>query len=86
MHWIWPFYVVALVKPGAMGGGDVKMAGVIGFYYLGLYKILPGLGLGFFLSSLYCVPMLIFGRLKKTDTIPLGIFLSFSTILIAVLT
>lgn len=78
-------YVVALVKPGAMGGGDVKMAGVIGFY-LGLYKILPGLGLGFFLSSLYCVPMLIFGRLKKTDTIPLGIFLSFSTILIAVLT
>ncbi len=78
-------YVVALVKPGAMGGGDVKMAGVIGLY-LGLYKILPGLGLGFFLSSLYCVPMLVFGRLKKTDTIPLGVFLSFSTILIAILT
>ncbi len=77
-------YVVALIKPGAMGGGDVKMAGVIGFY-LGLYKILPGLALGFFLSALYCVPMLILGRLKKTDTIPLGIFLSFSTILIAIL-
>lgn len=79
------FYLVAFIKPGAMGGGDVKMAAVIGFY-LGLHKTLPALGLAFILSSVYCVPLMILGRLKRTDTMPLGVFLSLATILMSVLT
>lgn len=79
------FYLVAFIKPGAMGGGDVKMAAVIGFY-LGFHKTLPALGLAFVLSSLYCVPLLALGRLKRTDTMPLGVFLSFATILMSVIT
>ncbi|HHX10499.1 MAG TPA: prepilin peptidase [Firmicutes bacterium] len=70
---------VALVKPGAMGGGDVKMAGVVGFY-LGFPAIVFGLAVGFVLAAFYTVPMLLLGRLKTTDTIPLGVFLSFGTI------
>ena len=72
-------FAVAFVRPGAMGGGDVKMAGAIGFY-LGFPAVLPGLALGFAVSAVYCIPLLLLGRLKKTDTIPLGVFLSFGTI------
>ncbi len=72
-------FAVALMKPGAMGGGDVKMAGVIGLY-LGFPKILSGLALGFTMSAVYSIPLLLLGRLKATDTIPLGVFLAFGTI------
>lgn len=73
-------FAVAFLSPGAMGGGDVKMAGVIGLY-LGFPNVILGLALGFAMSAVYCIPLLLLGRLKKTDTIPLGVFLSFGTIL-----
>jgi len=76
-------FAVAFIKPEAMGGGDVKMAGAIGLY-LGFPNILPGLGLSFFMAAAYCIPLLLIGRLKKTDTIPLGAFFSLATIVIAV--
>lgn len=79
------FYVVALIKPGAMGGGDIKMAFFIGLY-LGVRRLFPALGLGFVLSSLYAVPMMALGKLKRTDTLPLGIFLSLATIAMALVT
>lgn len=92
LHGVWGaclgfgfLYLVAFVKPGAMGGGDVKMAGVIGLY-LGFAKVMPALGLGFILSSLYCVPLLLLGKLKRTDTMPLGVFLSVATLIMAVVT
>ena len=75
-------YLVALVKSGAMGGGDIKMAALIGFY-LGGWKVFPALGLGFILSSVYAIPMMILGKLKRTDTLPLGIFLSLATLILA---
>ncbi len=76
------FYVVALIKPGAMGGGDIKMAFFIGLY-LGVRRLFPALGLGFVLSSLYAIPMMAMGKLKRTDTLPLGIYLSIATIVMA---
>ena len=41
------FFVVAMVKPGGMGMGDVKLAGMLGFF-LGK-TVLVGLFLGFLL-------------------------------------
>lgn len=76
------FFLVALIKPGAMGGGDIKMAALIGLY-LGAWRLFPALGLSFILSSLYSVPMMIAGKLKRTDTLPLGIFLSLGTLILA---
>lgn len=76
------FFLIALVKSGAMGGGDIKMAALIGLY-LGAWRLFPALGLGFILSSLYSVPLMIAGKLKRTDTLPLGIFLSLATIAMA---
>ena len=76
------FFLVALIKPGAMGGGDIKMAALIGLY-LGAWRVFPALGLGFILSSLYSVPLMIAGKLKRTDTLPLGIFLSIATLIVA---
>ncbi len=73
------FYLISAIRPGAMGGGDIKMAGAMGLY-LGFPRIVPAFGLAFVLASAYCLPLLILKRLKKTDTIPLGVFLSFATI------
>lgn len=76
------FFLIALIKPGSMGGGDIKMAALIGMY-LGAWRLFPALGLSFILSSLYSVPMMIAGKLKRTDTLPLGIFLSLGTLILA---
>jgi hypothetical protein len=54
------------------------MAGVIGFY-LGFPSIVSGLAVGFTLSALCIIPMLFVGRLKTTDSIPLGVFLALGT-------
>ncbi len=75
------FYAVDLIKPGAMGGGDIKMAIFIGLY-VGFRRLFPALGLGFVLSSLYAIPMMAMGKLKRTDTLPLGIYLSIATLII----
>ncbi|HHT85887.1 MAG TPA: prepilin peptidase [Firmicutes bacterium] len=71
-------FAASVIRPGAIGAGDVKMAGVIGFY-LGFPSIVSGLAVGFTLSALCIIPMLFVGRLKTTDSIPLGVFLALGT-------
>jgi leader peptidase (prepilin peptidase)/N-methyltransferase len=65
----------ALVKPGGMGMGDVKLAGVMGLC-LGL-PVAPGLLIGFFTGSLAGVLIMLrhgFGARKQT--VPFGPFLA----------
>ncbi|HHV79836.1 MAG TPA: prepilin peptidase [Firmicutes bacterium] len=76
-------YAVALIRPGGMGGGDVKMTGAIGLY-LGVWKVFPALALAFILGTAWALPLLITGRKKRTDYMPLGIFLSASTVIMAI--
>jgi len=76
-------FAASLITPGAIGGGDVKMAGMIGLY-LGFPGIVSGMAVGLALAALYTVSMLLIGRLKATDSIPLGVFLSIGTIWTAV--
>lgn len=60
-----------LMKKEAMGGGDIKLAGMIGVY-LGMSNMLLGLFLAFFIGSLASIPVLIAGRKKTLDPVPFG--------------
>ena len=74
-------YIAALIVPGSLGGGDVKMAGVTGFY-LGIYHVLAALEVAFLLACAYSIPSILLGRIKPTDSIPLGLFLSMGTVIL----
>ncbi|HOK64210.1 MAG TPA: A24 family peptidase [Bacillota bacterium] len=75
------FYVSALMVPGGIGGGDIKMAGVIGFY-LGVYNVLPALEVACLLSCICWIPLVLLGRMTRKDKIPFGFFMSMGTVLL----
>lgn len=68
------FFVVALVKPGGMGMGDVKLAGMLGFF-LG-QAVLVGLFLGFLIGAITGVALMAAGIKGRKSRIPFGPFLA----------
>lgn len=68
------FFVVAMIKPGGMGMGDVKMAAMLGFF-LGR-AITVALFLGFFLGAAIGVGLIFAGRKGRKSQIPFGPFLA----------
>jgi leader peptidase (prepilin peptidase)/N-methyltransferase len=67
--------VAALIKPGGMGMGDVKLAGVMGLC-LGL-PVAPAMLIGFFLgSAVGAVIMVRHGLGARKKTVPFGPFLA----------
>lgn len=73
-------YVPFTLRPGALGAGDVKLALVSGLY-LGKKYVLPGLSSSFIVASIYLLPLLIIKKKKKTDPVPMGVFLSSATLI-----
>jgi len=64
----------AIFKKEAMGGGDVKLAAMIGAF-LGWKYIIISLFLGFFLGALAGI-ILIMSKIKsREDTVPFGPFI-----------
>lgn len=68
------FFVVALVKPGGMGMGDVKLAAMLGFF-LGM-PVLVGLFAGFLLGAVVGAGLIAAGRKGRKSRIPFGPFLA----------
>ena len=69
----------ALARPGGMGLGDVKLAGVMGLY-LGL-SVIPAMLIAFLVGSLVGVGIMAKGGLDKRKTgIPFGPYLAFGGI------
>ena len=68
--------VIALMRPGGMGMGDVKLAGLIGLVLgaLGLRHVLVAAGLGILAGGVGAVAALAMGRSRKA-AIPFGPFL-----------
>ena len=69
------FYVVlVLIKPGGMGMGDVKLAGVLGLYlgYLGWAQLIVGASAAFFLGGIFAIVLLLVRRAKRGSAIPFG--------------
>ena len=73
------FFLLALVYPGGMGMGDVKLALLLGFA-LGS-AVLPALMVGTLAAALAGVVLLVReGRDARRRTIPFGPFLSFGAV------
>jgi len=62
------YLILALVRPGAMGMGDVKLAGVVGLFlgWLGVPELVLGTVAAFILGGLVGVGMLLAGRGRKS--------------------
>ncbi len=68
------YLVLALVSPGGIGMGDVKLAAVLGFAlgYLGLTTLLVGAMAGFIIGGLVSLVALVARRVKLSGSLPFG--------------
>ena len=74
------FFILALLVPGGMGGGDIKLIGMIGAF-LGLKSVLFTIFLGSFLGSIIgIISIALFGKNRKSK-IPFGPFLAIGALL-----
>lgn len=64
-----------LLKQEAMGGGDIKFAGVIGAF-LGCQMSVISFLLSFFLGFFYALPLLLIKRKRGKDPVPFGTFMA----------
>ncbi len=71
------FLLLALLKPGQLGGGDIKLAGLTGLAlgWLGWRTLLLGTVLGFVLCALFGLVLLVMRRIALTGTICYAPFL-----------
>ena len=70
-----PMLILALVKEGAFGGGDIKLMAAGGFF-LGWRASLAAAWIGLTAAALYCVVLMLKRRLTFKDTIAVGPFLA----------
>jgi len=68
------YFLAAVAKPGGMGFGDVKLAGVIGLTlgWLGWGTLAVGAFAAFLLGGLFAVVLLVAGRAGRASAIPFG--------------
>ncbi|MFI3228396.1 MAG: A24 family peptidase [Clostridia bacterium] len=69
-----PFLIAALIVPGHMGGGDIKLVAVASLY-LGFWTTIYALIIGLSLSSIIHYSVALFYK-NKNKMIPLAPFLS----------
>ena len=70
-----PMLVLALLIPGAFGGGDIKLMAVSGLF-LGAAATVCAMFIGLLTGGAYGLIMLTSGKLKKTDHFAFGPFLA----------
>lgn len=83
-YWLWPvvgfliggglLFLLAIIWPNGMGGGDIKLAALMGLF-LGRYVIVA-LFLGFFLGSVGGITAMSFFGKSRKDLIPFGPYLA----------
>ncbi|WP_210507548.1 A24 family peptidase [Naasia sp. SYSU D00057] len=68
------YLALALAVPHGMGGGDVKLAGVLGLFlgWLGWAELAVGAIGGFLLGGLFGAALLLTGRAKRGTAVPFG--------------
>ncbi|WP_308467468.1 prepilin peptidase [Rathayibacter soli] len=72
---LWALYaILAIVYPGGMGFGDVKLAGVLGAYlgWVGWGSLVVGAFSAFLLGGLFAIALLIARRANRKSGIPFG--------------
>ena len=75
------YLVLAMLSAGGLGGGDVKLAGVLGLVlgWYGWWQVLVGAFSAFFLGAIVGVLLLILGRVGRRTQIPFGPFMFLGT-------
>jgi leader peptidase (prepilin peptidase)/N-methyltransferase len=73
------FYVIAVVSPGGMGGGDIKMMGLVGSV-LGWKSALLTIFVGSFFGSVYGLGLMAFKGAGRKARVPFGPFLALGTL------
>lgn len=69
------FYVIAVASRGGMGGGDIKLAAMIGAF-LGWQLVLLAIFLGVLAGGVTGLLLLLSGRKGRKDPVPFGPFLA----------
>ena len=70
-----PMFFISYIKSGVLGGGDIKLMAVCGFY-LGAERIAMAAALSVFLAAAFCIVFIIMKKVDKKTAIPLAPFLS----------
>jgi leader peptidase (prepilin peptidase)/N-methyltransferase len=81
------YLLLALARPGQMGGGDIKLAGLAGLAlgWLGWPSLVTGAALGFLLCGAVTVAMLATRRITLRASISFGPFLLAGTLIAALM-
>ena len=68
------YFVLRLARPDGMGGGDVKLAGVVGLHlaWIGWTSLIVGAFAAFVLGGLFGVVLLVRRRADRSTAIPFG--------------
>jgi leader peptidase (prepilin peptidase)/N-methyltransferase len=72
---LYTFYLLLrMVRASGMGGGDVKLAGVLGIYlgWLGWEEFVVGASAAFVLGGMYGLLLMVLGRAGRKTAIPFG--------------
>ncbi len=71
------FLLLLLINPAGMGGGDVKLAGVLGMLlgWNGWWPVVVGGLASFFIGAIVSLLLMIFGRAGRKTKIPFGPFM-----------
>ncbi|MGP3535120.1 prepilin peptidase [Microbacterium sp. RD1] len=71
------YLLLRMLRPGAMGGGDVKLAGVVGAYlgFFGWESVLLGAAAGFVLGGVFGVLLVVTRRARAGTALAFGPFL-----------
>ncbi|WP_307068241.1 prepilin peptidase [Alkalibacillus filiformis] len=72
--------VIAIVSKGGMGGGDIKLFGVLGLF-LGIQGTLMTLFLSSLIGAVVGVILMAFGKVKRGVPIPFGPFIAVSALI-----
>ena len=68
------YFFISMIRPGGMGFGDVKLAGVIGLFlgYLGSQQLIVGGSFAFLLGGLFAVVLLVSRKAGTKSGVPFG--------------
>ena len=75
------FFSITLLFPQGMGGGDVKLAAVIGLL-VGFPQVLLALWLAVVSGGLVAISLLVSRRRRRKDSMPFGPFMALSTVVV----
>ena len=68
------YFTVRLISPRGMGGGDVKLAGLVGTIlgWFGWSSLIVGAFAAFALGGVFGIAMMLIGRARRKSAIPFG--------------